>query len=510
MGSEDPGQVSLNFVSENAVEAQFQSVADSADQLNSNTISGSDTAIVLRSANSLTSQCLQDHVDLSDGDARVFLKEIGWDVTLKLPTPQDSRQRWMYKSPCINPHRSLTFYSLRTALEEHNRREKHSPPDSGKRVTVGLLKDIYRQASTVSKKYRWDTEEIFPGNKRFRLTTGENSGDSGGEVIHESDPAVQAAASRTSLPEPSTAGVNLHELNHQNNLSSHPNKKNQEDESTFNELKVVLSRDEARDFLRAAGWQLTLVMRKSATRSWYYKTPAEGNCKPVTFPSLLGALNEYNQRVRIHNTMGKEQKPTVYLKNEVGCSEADAYDVKSVRARITEKKGTNEPERNELPRPSNGQAQPSSSGVADVGLENIFSLPGQDTLPFHQLEQFTRKTKSSVDSQSAAIRTFGSFARDVVKDDREYVLEIHTLNFAKDQLRIHVENDQLLMKATYSCESVNGKLFMNNSVNLSSRLTLPEDAIPELVTATQVEPGILRLTIPRCLEAKPKIEITIG
>ncbi|KAL2620310.1 hypothetical protein R1flu_000515 [Riccia fluitans] len=502
MGSQDRGQASTYVTWENTIENQIDSIANASNLLSNDTNSG------IGSENHPT-QCGLKHVHLSDEDARVFLKGMGWDVSVMLPN-DDKLKRWRYKSPGMHSYRATIFYSLRTALQEHNRRVVHSPPKAGgKRITVGLLKDISVFFNTSSSKHRMNREEVPQDSKRVRLTTGERSG----EVIHESNAAVPDGRFRTSLDDSPTSVLNLHELNYQNNLLVTPDEEHNLDESPFNGLKVVLSRDEARDFLRAVGWQITVVQHKNSSLEhgdWYYKAPTDSNCKGKTFSSLFGALEEYNRRVRCHNTMSTEQKPMVYLKKGLGWSEG--HDVKSGRARITKKKGKTESGQNLFSRSSNGLAVHSSDGgadddsgemlgllSADDDLKEIFRLLGEEN---HQSEQILGEEKTRDDPQSAVVTAFGTFARDVAEDDWEYVFDVHILNFTKDQLRIKVENDKLILKATYWFESVNKNLSMTNSGDLSCSLTLPGDAIPELITATQLEPGTLRLTIPKWREGE--------
>ncbi|KAL2620312.1 hypothetical protein R1flu_000517 [Riccia fluitans] len=474
MGSEDSGQGLANFTLENAVEKQVESVAHMSDQLN----------------NHPTQECALDHLDLSDGDARVFLKKMGWDMTVNWRTQPKSQ-----------------------ALPSRCWKE---------RITVGLLKDINRQTSTrPQKKQRKNREEVLPGNKRCRLTIGENSEGQSREAFLGSNRVVPARAFRTALPEPPTSSLFLSDLNHHDNLLAHPDKRNDVAEKTFHEPKVVLSKDEARNFLRAVGWQVTvtMAMRKSGSRGdWSYKAPADGNCKRKTFPSLFGAVEEYNRRVRSHNNMSTEQKPTVHLKRGFGCSETgdkrltmdlnkrlgclEGGEMQTVRTRITGKKGINPPKRSLLPLPSNRQEQTCGSRPAEVGLalEDIIGVSDEETLSGNQSQQLTDETKTNDYAPIAVIKTFGSFARDVAEDDREYVFDLHILNFTEEQLRIYVENGTVIMKATYSSESVSNKAFITSSGYLTSRLSLPGGAIPELVTATKMKPGILRLTVPKRTE----------
>ncbi|KAL2620261.1 hypothetical protein R1flu_000466 [Riccia fluitans] len=170
MEGEDSGKELTNVPSENTVDTEVQSPANAFDQLKNFTQSGtSDTPIVLSpEIPNPTPDALPDRDDLLDSEARARLKEMGWDVSVKLPTMEDNRQRWMYKSPNVHPYQAKTFYSLPTALEEHNRRVRDSPPDAeGNRLTIGLRKEIHRQPSASAKRQ--------PGNKRVRLTTGESS-----------------------------------------------------------------------------------------------------------------------------------------------------------------------------------------------------------------------------------------------------------------------------------------------------------------------------------------------
>ncbi|KAL3681626.1 hypothetical protein R1sor_024582 [Riccia sorocarpa] len=463
-----------------------------------------DMAVVLPPGNCRTPGCELDHVNLSDADARVFLKEkMGWDVTLKLPTSRDRSQRWIYTPPCVHPYRTKSFFSLRTALEEHNRRLSQSLPDAVReRVTVGLLKDVGRQVSSSVKKRHKSMENTFSGRgyKRHRVTAEVEESDQDKEVIPESDPAVLGKAFRARLEELSSPVLNLQELE--------PYKQPNGDDSSFSELKVVLSRDEVRDFLREAGWQVTFVTRKSSPcgrGDWYYKAPANASYKQITFPSLFGAVREYNKRVRFQNTTNTEQKPTIHLKNGPDFSEAGQ--VVTVRTRITEKKKKLSPRRNSRASPASGQEIPvcSEAEKADGSGEDIGSPPTNRTE-----EQTEEVTTSCGGVESEVVKIFGTFSQDIAETDREYILHVHILHFTKDQVRISVDKKKLIVSATYYSESAHNKVFMTNAGDLRSSLSPPDDAMLNLVTATQLQPGTLRLTIPKCAPAERSIEIPIG
>ncbi|KAL2620311.1 hypothetical protein R1flu_000516 [Riccia fluitans] len=197
--------------------------------------------------------------------------------------------------------------------------------------------------------------------------------------------------------------------------------------------------------------------------------------------------------------MNMEQNPTVYLNTRIGCSKS--HDMKSVSSSITKKKKRNRSTRSLVPRLSKRQ-EPSSSVDREIGLDDNFRLFGKNLLPRNQLklepEQVTGETETSADSQSAIVEAFGSLSRDIEEDEGAYVLEVFILDFTKEDVWIYVDNGELIIKPPYWSETAKKYLFRTN---LSSSLTLPEDAMPKLITATQLEPGFLRLTIPKWREA---------
>ncbi|KAL3681624.1 hypothetical protein R1sor_024580 [Riccia sorocarpa] len=321
--------------------------------------------------------------------------------------------------------------------------------------------------------------DVLLGNKRLRMKTGEDTEDTLGEESPEMNPAIQPRAYRTNLPQFSSPSLILRDLNSEKKSSG---------------WEVVFSKDEARSFLREEGWQVTVIMRKSSTRGscspfWYYKAPLDGNCtKQITFPSLPGAIDEYNRRVRFHNIINMEQKPVVHLRKGADCLEA--HEVSSVKTRITEKKGKIPPRRSLLLRPLNVE-EPfcSAARTAQGSVQDTCAV----TLPSEE----STEAGASGDAGSAVVRTFGAFTRNLVEEDGEYFLDIDVLNFRKDQLRIHVEKNKLIVSATYSSESSRSEFSVTTGGDMTTRVTLPDNAISHLVTA-KLELGSLRLRIPKC------------
>jgi len=106
---------------------------------------------------------------------------------------------------------------------------------------------------------------------------------------------------------------------------------------------------------------------------------------------------------------------------------------------------------------------------------------------------------------------FRAMAMDIVEHDKEYLILANLPGFKKENVKISVHDNQLLVEA--SCESsseeTKGTMYRCERYSGSYRrnLLLPENAEVGKIAA-KMEDGVLKLTIPK-KEPTPKQEITI-
>ncbi len=107
---------------------------------------------------------------------------------------------------------------------------------------------------------------------------------------------------------------------------------------------------------------------------------------------------------------------------------------------------------------------------------------------------------------------FRAMAMDITEQDKEYMIMANLPGFKKDNVKISVHENQLLLEAScsekkeeekgtvYRCERYSGSYRRN--------LMLPENADAAKISA-KMEDGVLQLTIPK-KEPTPKKEIRIN
>ncbi|PKN76011.1 MAG: heat-shock protein Hsp20 [Candidatus Cloacimonetes bacterium HGW-Cloacimonetes-2] len=106
---------------------------------------------------------------------------------------------------------------------------------------------------------------------------------------------------------------------------------------------------------------------------------------------------------------------------------------------------------------------------------------------------------------------YRAMAMDIVEQDKEFEILANLPGFKKDDIKISVHENQLLIEAT--CEKKNeeqkGTIYRCERYSGAYRrsLLLPENAEVSKIVA-KMEDGVLRLTIPK-KEPTPKKEIVI-
>ncbi|MDD4309792.1 MAG: Hsp20/alpha crystallin family protein [Candidatus Cloacimonetes bacterium] len=106
---------------------------------------------------------------------------------------------------------------------------------------------------------------------------------------------------------------------------------------------------------------------------------------------------------------------------------------------------------------------------------------------------------------------FRAMAMDIVEHEKEFQILANLPGFNKEDIKISVHDNQLLVEATCSVknEEKQGVMYRCERYSGSYRrnLMLPENADINKISA-KMEAGVLKLTIPK-KEASPKKEISI-
>jgi HSP20 family protein len=128
----------------------------------------------------------------------------------------------------------------------------------------------------------------------------------------------------------------------------------------------------------------------------------------------------------------------------------------------------------------------------------------------NMLSLFDEFFNRALDEESTD-ENFRAMAMDIVEHDKEYEIMANLPGFKKDNVKISIHDNQLLVEATcdqkkedrqgtmYRCERYSGSYRRN--------LLLPENADFNKISA-KMEDGILRLVIPK-KEPSPQKEIVI-
>ena len=105
-----------------------------------------------------------------------------------------------------------------------------------------------------------------------------------------------------------------------------------------------------------------------------------------------------------------------------------------------------------------------------------------------------------------------SMAMDIVEHEKQFVLMANLPGFKKDEIKISIHDNQLLIEAlvTENKEEKKGTIYRCERYSGSYRrnLLLPENADVAKISAA-MEDGVLKLTIPK-KEPSPKKEIVIN
>ncbi len=106
---------------------------------------------------------------------------------------------------------------------------------------------------------------------------------------------------------------------------------------------------------------------------------------------------------------------------------------------------------------------------------------------------------------------FRAMAMDITEHDKEFVIEANLPGYKKENVKISVHDNQLMLEASYAdkTEEQKGTVYRCERYSGSYRrnLALPENADVNKIVA-KMEDGVLRLSIPK-KEPTPKTQISI-
>lgn len=137
---------------------------------------------------------------------------------------------------------------------------------------------------------------------------------------------------------------------------------------------------------------------------------------------------------------------------------------------------------------------------------------GYDVRPMSNMLSLFDEFFNRAFEEEPADDNFRAMAMDIIEHDKEYEILANLPGFKKENVKISVHDNQLLVEAAcmdakeekkgtmYRCERYSGSYRRN--------LLLPENAEVSKITA-KMEDGVLRLLIPK-KEPTPQKEITIN
>ncbi|BBN15573.1 hypothetical protein MPTK1_6g20670 [Marchantia polymorpha subsp. ruderalis] len=470
----------------------------------------------------------QHQLELTEDEARACLTEKGWSVNKIIR--HHGRIQWQYKAPGLSDKPILIFHTLCGAIEEYNRRLKTSADGDGQaELPIGLIR-----TKQVSNKTRKRTEDNDHKSIKRTHCSVEPEGmeiSTGGKS--DSDPDIDLLADtfaksfRQDSQDPSHYPSEV-EMDHQDNRCTNSDKKTPvrctpEGEKYMNELQIEVDTDEAREYLREAGWTIREIVRKGRT-SWFYKAPAFGSSPAATYQSLSNAMSEYNSRVVSTNQVGVEQRPLFVLRNRSGKKLRNLH--RKTDEGISPRTNMDDVDQN--PSCGTGTAPRADTNPSSVTREQgrrffpprederesekeFVAISSPEEISANAVEPLAFASSINEDVKSVVRKPFGSLIGDVFEDDRVYLLQVYVLDFKKEQLQLYVEGDSLVIKGTYFIDNPHSdnKFSTKHSGALSCRLMLPDDVIHASITASQLKPETLHLTLRKAVIPLKKFQISI-
>lgn len=118
------------------------------------------------------------------------------------------------------------------------------------------------------------------------------------------------------------------------------------------------------------------------------------------------------------------------------------------------------------------------------------------------------------DGNSVLTRTDWSPSVDITEDEKEYTVTVDLPQIAKDDVKVVVENDTLIIKGERKREEEHKDKKVHRIErsygSFHRSFSLPEDADGNAVSANFKE-GVLRVSLPKSEEKKPKhIEVQVA